>query len=92
MNLHRQLTRAIVSLLAIAGFATAEKLLASAQVQCPLGQASVSPRFLLLDPVQKHPIWIDAAAAGTQCGDRILRSATSSCAVAWPSRDEMKGA
>lgn len=83
MNLHRQLTRAIVALLALAGFAAAEQLLALPQVQCPIAQASASLRILLLDPVQKHPIWIEVPAAGVQRVDRFLHSVPSSRAVTW---------
>jgi hypothetical protein len=60
MNLHRQLTRASVALLAIAGIAAAERLLAPARAECPLAKAPVGQRILLLDPVHKHPMWIDA--------------------------------
>lgn len=83
MNLHRQLTRAIVTLLTAAGFAAAEQLLALPQVQCPLAQASASLRVLLLDPVQKHPIWIDAPAAGSQRAGRLLHSAPTSRVATW---------
>jgi hypothetical protein len=61
MNVRMQLIRAAAALAIIASVAAAESLLPAADdVDCPFAKASKPQRILLLDPVQKHPIWIDA--------------------------------
>ena len=84
MNLHRQLARAIAALLAIAGFAAVAPLFPPSPLQCPLLQVSTSPRVLLLDPAQKHPIWIDAAADDRQRADRRHCAVSPSHDITWP--------
>ena len=61
MNIRMQLIRASAALLIIGGLATAETLAPPAtEVDCPFAKAAKPQRILLLDPVQKHPTWIDA--------------------------------
>jgi hypothetical protein len=61
MNVRMQLIRAAAALAIIASVAAAESLLPTADdVDCPFAKTSKPQRILLLDPVQKHPIWIDA--------------------------------
>jgi hypothetical protein len=64
MNMRMQLIRASVALAIIAGVATAETMAPSpeavADANCPYMKAAKPQRILLLDPIQKHPIWIDA--------------------------------
>ena len=61
MNIRMQLIRAGAALLVIGGVATAETLSPPAtEVDCPFAKAAKPQRILLLDPIQKHPIWIDA--------------------------------
>ncbi len=61
MNVRMQLIRAAAALAIIASVAAAESLLPAADdVDCPFAKVSKPQRILLLDPVQKHPIWIDA--------------------------------
>ncbi|HKE48098.1 MAG TPA: hypothetical protein VKB52_08530 [Rhodanobacteraceae bacterium] len=56
-----QLVRAVAALLIIGGVATAETMSPPAtDVDCPFAKAMKPQRILLLDPIQKHPIWIDA--------------------------------
>jgi hypothetical protein len=61
MNIRRQLIRAGVALAIIGGVATAETL--SPPVvdnDCPFAKVVKPQRILLLDPMQRHPTWIDA--------------------------------
>ena len=88
MNLHRQLARAIVTLLAVAAFAAVALMLPLPRLQCPLLQASTPARVLLLDPAQKHPMWIDAAAAGRQAADCPRGPVSPSHDITWPARAE----
>lgn len=64
MNMRMQLIRATAALAIIAGVATAETMAPSpdavAAADCPYTKAAKPQRILLLDPIQKHPIWIDA--------------------------------
>jgi len=64
MNMRMQLIRAAVALAVIGGVATAETLApahdAVADADCPYTKAAKPQRILLLDPIQKHPMWIDA--------------------------------
>lgn len=61
MNIRMQLIRAGAALAIIGGVATAETLSPPAtEVDCPFAKAVKPQRILLLDPIQKHPIWIDA--------------------------------
>lgn len=61
MNIRMQLIRASVALAIIGGVATAETMSPPAtDVDCPFAKASRPQRILLLDPIQKHPTWIDA--------------------------------
>ena len=64
MNMRMQLIRASIALAVIAGVATAETMSPSpeavADANCPYMKAAKPQRILLLDPIQKHPMWIDA--------------------------------
>ena len=61
MNIRMQLIRAGVALAIIGGVATAETLSPPAvDADCPFAKAAKPQRILLLDPIQKHPTWIDA--------------------------------
>ena len=61
MNIRMQLIRAGVALAIIGSVATAETLSPpAADVDCPFVKAAKPQRILLLDPIQKHPMWIDA--------------------------------
>ena len=61
MNIRMQLIRAVAALLVIGGVATAETMSPPAtEVDCPFAKAVKPQRILLLDPIQKHPTWIDA--------------------------------
>src|SRR3954452_19993200 len=61
MNIRMQLVRAGVALAIIGGVATAETLTpAAVESDCPFAKVVKPQRILLLDPIQKHPIWIDA--------------------------------
>ena len=62
MNIRMQLIRATAALLVIGGLAAAETMSpAVATVDCPLAKAAKPQHILLLDPIQKHPTWIDAS-------------------------------
>ena len=64
MNMRMQLIRAAVAVAVIGGVATAETVAPVASPDdCPFAKAAKPQRILLLDPVQKHPIWIDASVA-----------------------------
>jgi hypothetical protein len=64
MNMRMQLIRATAALAVIAGVATAETMAPSQQAvvdaDCPFTKAAKPQRILLLDPIQRHPVWIDA--------------------------------
>ena len=61
MNIRMQLIRASAALAIIGGLATAETFSPPAtEVDCPFAKAAKPQRILLLDPIQKHPTWIDA--------------------------------
>jgi hypothetical protein len=64
MNMRLQLIRATVALAVIGGVATAETMSPPAQAvadaDCPYTKVAKPQRILLLDPIQKHPMWIDA--------------------------------
>ena len=61
MNIRRQLIRAGVALAIIGSVATAETLSPPiVDSDCPFAKAAKPQRILLLDPIQKHPTWIDA--------------------------------
>ena len=64
MNMRLQLIRAAVALAVIGGVATAETLAPPAQAvadaDCPYTKVAKPQRIMLLDPIQKHPTWIDA--------------------------------
>lgn len=61
MTIRMQLIRAAAALAIIGGVAAAESMSPPAtDADCPFAKAARPQRILLLDPVQKHPIWIDA--------------------------------
>lgn len=71
MNIRMQLIRASAALVIIGGIATAEALSPTAtQPDCPFAKAAKPQRIMLLDPIQKHPTWIDARIDAP--GDAIL--------------------
>jgi hypothetical protein len=80
MNMRMQLIRAAVALAVIGGVATAETLSpppqAVADVDCPYAKAAKPQRILLLDPIQKHPMWIDARHDSS--GDNEMHKAVDS--------------
>lgn len=62
MKLRSQLIRAAAALIVIAGLAAGATNLAPPAVEdCPFAKTSRPQRILLLDPIHKHPIWIDAS-------------------------------
>lgn len=76
MNIRMQLIRAAVALAVIGGVATAETVApVAAAGDCPFAKSAKPQRILLLDPVQKHPIFIDARIESHR--DAALRTATS---------------
>jgi predicted dienelactone hydrolase len=61
MNIRMQLIRAGLAVAIIGGAATAETLSPPAtDVDCPFAKVAKPQQILLLDPIQKHPTWIDA--------------------------------
>ncbi len=77
MNIRRQLIRAAVALAIIGGVATAETMSPPAvNAECPFAKAAKPQRILLLDPIQKHPTWIDAR--NDSSGDAEMRGAVDS--------------
>lgn len=73
MNIRMQLIRAGAALAVIGGVAAAESLSPPAtDVDCPFAKIAKPQRILLLDPIQKHPTWIDAARESS--GDSELQS------------------
>ncbi len=84
MNIRMQLIRAGVALAIIGSVATAETLSPPAtDVDCPFAKAAKPQRILLLDPIQKHPTWIDARRESSgRCGYREDRRLARGCARA----------
>jgi hypothetical protein len=77
MNIRMQLIRASVALAIIGGVATAETLSPPVtDVDCPFAKAAKPQRILLLDPIQKHPMWIDARRESS--GDLDLQKTVDS--------------
>src|SRR4051812_18793903 len=77
MNIRMQLIRAAVALAIIGSVATAETLTsAPVEVDCPFAKATKPQRIMLLDPIQKHPTWIDAR--GESPGDIDLQKTADS--------------
>lgn len=77
MNIRMQLIRAGVALAIIGGVATAETLTPPAvDADCPFAKAARPQRILLLDPIQKHPTWIDAR--NDSSGDAQMRGTVDS--------------
>lgn len=61
MNIRRQLIRAGVALAIIGSVAAAETLSPPVvDSDCPFAKVVKPQRILLLDPIQRHPTWIDA--------------------------------
>jgi hypothetical protein len=61
MNIRMQLIRAGLAVAVIGSVAAAESLSPPAtDVDCPFAKVARPQRILLLDPIQKHPTWIDA--------------------------------
>jgi len=61
MNIRMQLIRAALAVAIIGGVAAAETVTPTAtDVDCPFAKTAKPQRILLLDPIQKHPTWIDA--------------------------------
>ncbi|MGH8172879.1 MAG: hypothetical protein ACREPX_07005 [Rhodanobacteraceae bacterium] len=83
MNIRMQLIRASAALAIIGGLATAETFSPPAtEVDCPLAKTAKPQRILLLDPIQKHPTWIDARFEGGT--DAVLRNAVDVSVEATP--------
>jgi hypothetical protein len=59
MNIRMQLIRAGLAIAVIGGAAAAEMFYPAADADCPFAKVVKPQRILLLDPIQKHPIWID---------------------------------
>jgi hypothetical protein len=77
MNIRMQLIRAGVALAIIGGVATAETLSPpAADPDCPFAKVAKPQRILLLDPIQKHPTWIDAR--NDSSGDAQMRGTVDS--------------
>jgi hypothetical protein len=77
MNIRMQLIRAGAALAIIGSVAAAESLSPVAtDADCPLVKTSHPQRILLLDPIQKHPTWIDARRESP--GDGTLQSTVDS--------------
>jgi len=77
MNIRMQLIRAGAALAIIGSVAAAESLSPIAtDADCPLVKTSHPQRILLLDPIQKHPTWIDARRESP--GDGTLQSTVDS--------------
>ncbi|HVV97677.1 MAG TPA: hypothetical protein VHC92_11105 [Rhodanobacteraceae bacterium] len=60
MNIRMQLIRAGLAIAVIGGAATAETFYPAADADCPFAKTAKPQRILLLDPIQKHPTWIEA--------------------------------
>ena len=81
MNIRMQLIRAGAALAIIGSVAAAESLSpTTTDVDCPFAKVAKPQRILLLDPIQKHPTWIDArqgiAGRWRLCKARSIRSTT----------------
>jgi hypothetical protein len=77
MNIRMQLIRAGAALAIIGSVAAAESLSPQAtEVDCPFAKAAKPQRILLLDPIQRHPTWIDARRQSP--GDGTLQSTVDS--------------
>jgi hypothetical protein len=77
MNIRRQLIRAGVALAIIGSVATAETMSPPAvDNDCPFAKAVKPQRILLLDPMQRHPTWIDAR--NDSSGDAVMRGTVDS--------------
>ncbi|HJT97172.1 MAG TPA: hypothetical protein VJ696_02570 [Rhodanobacteraceae bacterium] len=75
MRIRMQLIRAGLAVAIIGGVATAETFSpAATEVDCPLAKVAKPQRILLLDPIQKHPTWIDARSdlPGSSGYDRTI--------------------
>ncbi|HVT31995.1 MAG TPA: hypothetical protein VHE32_05085 [Rhodanobacteraceae bacterium] len=69
MNIRMQLIRAGLAIAVIGGATAAETFYPAADGDCPFAKIARPQRILLLDPIQKHPTWIDArddAPSGTE--------------------------
>jgi hypothetical protein len=75
MNMRMQLIRASIALAVIAGVATAETMASApdavADADCPYMKVVKPQKILLLDPIQRHPTWIDARRDGS--GDGVMQ-------------------
>lgn len=60
MNIKLQLVRAGLAVAVITGIAAAATVSPPVEADCPLARSAKPQRILLLDPVQKHPTWMDA--------------------------------
>ncbi len=77
MNIRMQLVRAGAALAIIGSVAAAESLSPSAtDADCPFAKAAKPQRIELLDPIQRHPTWIDARQESP--GDGTLQSTVDS--------------
>jgi hypothetical protein len=77
MNIRMQLIRAAAAMAIIGGVAAAETLSSPAtEPDCPFAKVVRPQRILLLDPIQKHPTWIDAGTGSS--GEAHLRNAADS--------------
>ena len=78
MNIRMQLIRAGAALAIIGSVAAAESLspALATDADCPLVKTSHPQRILLLDPIQKHPTWIDARRESP--GEGTLQSTVDS--------------
>lgn len=77
MNIRRQLIRAGAALAIIGSVAAAESLSpTTTDADCPFAKVAKPQRILLLDPIQKHPTWIDARRESP--GDGTLQSTVDS--------------
>src|SRR3954465_1668176 len=77
MNIRMQLVRAGMALAVIGGGAPAEPMSPPVvNTDCPFAKAVKPQRILLLDPIQKHPTWIDAQ--NDSSGDSEMHGAIDS--------------
>lgn len=77
MNIRRQLIRAGVALAIIGSVAAAETLSPPVvDSDCPFAKVVKPQRILLLDPIQRHPTWIDAR--NDSSGDAQMHGAVHS--------------
>lgn len=61
MNIRMQLIRAGIAMAVIGGVGAATTLSppSAPTPECPFAKSAKPQRIMLLDPVQKHPTWID---------------------------------